>query len=218
LRPARSAPRVEGVSVHDVTELRELVGEPEQIVLDKVLTHLEEHSKRFISLSPFIVVGTMSADGRADVSPKGDPPGFVKVVDDSTLVIPDRKGNRRVDSMQNVLENPAIGLIFFVPGIEETLRVNGRASVVDDPALLAGTEVKGHVPTLGVKVEIDEVFFHCAKALKRSKLWDPESRIDRREFPSLGRVVTEQVDLKLSAPELEELDREIEQDYRTSLY
>lgn len=199
-------------------ELRELVGAPEPIAIAKVLPHLEVHSRRFVSLSPFICVATMSADGRCDVSPKGDPPGFVRALDDHTLLIPDRKGNRRVDSMENLIENPSVGLIFFVPGIDETLRVNGKAFVIDDPQLLAASEVRGHVPTLGLRVDVEEVFFHCGKALKRSHLWDPNTHADPYHFPSVGRIIAEQARLKLTRPEVQQVERATEEDYRTGLY
>lgn len=197
--------------------LREVMGRPDRLAIDKVLQRLDRHCRRFIELSPFLCLGTSDADGRADVSPRGDPPGFVKVLDDRTLLIPERPGNRRVDSMSNLLANPSVGLIFFVPGIDETLRLNGRASLVDAPEPLAELAVNGKVPKLAIRVDVDEVFFHCAKALRRSRLWDPETRVDAGAFPSLGRIVRDQID-DVSGRTVEELDAEIEESYRTTLY
>jgi len=183
---------------------------------DKVMPALDDHARRFIALSPFLCLASSAADGRADVSPRGDPPGFVAVLDERTLLIPERKGNRRADTMLNIVENPAVGLIFFVPGIDETLRINGRATIVDDPALLAPLAVDGKAPALGVRVAVDEVFLHCAKALIRSRLWDPERRIERADFPTLGRIIVDQL-----APDdmtVEAAERIVADNYKTELY
>jgi uncharacterized protein len=175
-------------------ELREILGEPVKFVLDKVLSELEEHSRHFISLSPFLCLGTSSAAGDQDVSPRGDPPGFVKVIDNRTILIPERPGNRRADSMLNLIENPKVAVIFMLPGVEINLRMNGTARVVQDPELLSGMEVRGKAPKLGILVEIKEVYFHCAKAIIRSRLWDPETQIDRKDFPSHAQITRDQQD------------------------
>ncbi|HYB73647.1 MAG TPA: pyridoxamine 5'-phosphate oxidase family protein [Candidatus Sulfotelmatobacter sp.] len=201
--------------VTDATTLRELVGPRKPVAVKKQMARLDGHCRRFIGLSPFLCIGTMGPDGRADVSPRGDPPGFVKVLDDRTIVIPDRPGNRRVDSMTNLLTNAAVGIIFFVPGVDETLRVNGRASLLRDPEVLAGMAVEGREPGLGIQVEIDEVFFHCGKALKRARLWDPARHIERTRFPSMGRLLHEQTESDLSP---EAMERSIEDGYRNELY
>ena len=195
--------------------LREIIGPKMPLAIEKEMPRLDEHCRRFIALSPFLCMGTMGPDGKADVSPRGDPPGFVKVLDDRTLLIPDRPGNRRVDSMTNLLANPAVGLIFFVPGMEETLRVNGRASIVRDPALLADMAVDGKVPKLAIKIAIDEVFFHCGKALKRSRLWDPSTWIERKTFASMGQLIHDQRKTDLS---VEALERFVENNYKNELY
>jgi len=134
---------------------------------------------------------TANAVGKADVSPRGDPPGFAQILDDETLLIPDRPGNNHLDSIENIIANPNVGLIFFVPGSEETLRVNGRARVVDDPSLLVATELHGKAPKAGIEVSIGEVFLHCPKALKRSRLWVPSQHADRASLPYLGRLILE---------------------------
>ncbi|HEV8144307.1 MAG TPA: pyridoxamine 5'-phosphate oxidase family protein, partial [Methylomirabilota bacterium] len=161
-------------TVTDLAELRALVGEPSELARKKQLDHLDAHCRAFIAHAPFLLLGTADATGRCDVSPKGDAPGFVQVLDDHHLVIPDRPGNKRIDGMRNILENPHVGVIFLVPNKEETLRVNGRAAITRDPELLARMEVGGKRPLLAIGVEVEEVFMHCAKAFKRGSLWQPE--------------------------------------------
>jgi PPOX class probable FMN-dependent enzyme len=201
--------------VTDTASLREVMGEPMPIAATKEMPALDKHCRHFISLSPFLCLSSMSADGKADVSPRGDPPGFVKVLDDRTVLIPDRKGNRRLDSMQNILEQPSVAVIFFVPGIEETLRLNGRASITRDVGLLADMAVQGQAPTVGIRIEIETVFFHCAKALKRSGLWDPETRINRNDFPRYGQIIKDQRNPGGTADEIEDY---IQSKYRTEMY
>ena len=178
--------------IADLESLRAHFGTMTTIAAHKVMSRLDRHSLAFIALSPFLVLATTDGDGGVDASPRGDAPGFVAVRDDTTLVIPDRPGNRRVDSFSNVVRYPGIGLIFFVPGFNETLRVNGHGRVVTDAALLAPLEAQGKVPATGLLVSITEVFFHCGKALIRSKLWDPSRHVARDSFPSLGRIVADQ--------------------------
>jgi len=204
-----------GSALADQTSLREIIGPKMPLAIEKEMPRLDAHCRHFITLSPFLCLGTMGADGKADVSPRGDPPGFVKVLDDRTILIPDRPGNRRVDSMSNILSNPSVGLLFLVPGMEETLRLNGRASLTTDPALLSDMAVDGKVPKLAIKVEIGEVFFHCGKALKRSRLWDPATRIDRKTFPSMGQLIHDQRKTGLS---VEALEKFVEDNYRSELY
>ena len=199
----------------DQSTLRSAVGEPHPIAATKDMPRFDRHCRHFLSLSPFLCLSTMSLEGKADVSPRGDPPGFVKVLDDRTILIPDRPGNRRVDSMENIVENPSVGIIFFVPGIEETLRVNGRATIVDDEGLLSGMTVRGHTPKLGIKVEVEDVFFHCAKALKRAHLWDASSQIDRKDFPTLGQIIHDQ---RMPETPPAEVEKAVEKDYEDDLY
>jgi len=177
--------------ITDLTALRTHAGAVSALAEAKVLPHLERHSRRFIELSPFLVLATGDGEG-LDASPRGDPPGFVRVLDDTMLLLPDRPGNRRMDSYANILTDPRVALIFLVPGIDETLRVNSTARITIDAALLADCAVDGRVPARGLLITVREVYFHCGKALIRSRLWDPASRIDRKTFPTLGRVIAEQ--------------------------
>ena len=194
-------------------ELREFFGPPVPRTVQRQLSKLDDHCRHFISLSPFLVLASWSPEG-ADASPKGDPPGFVKVIDDHTLFLPDRIGNNRVDSMQNILECPDVALIFFVPGVTETLRVNGRASLTRDPALLETAAVNGRALRSGLLIKVKEAFFHCGKSLIRSNLWDPSIKSDRASFPTLGRSVADQVPGK----NVEEEDALNDHVYKNMLY
>ena len=196
------------------SELREEFGPISPLAEKKVLTFLDKFCRDFIAMSPFLVLASSDGDGRADASPRGDAPGFVAVVDDRTLVIPDRLGNKRVDSFGNILKAPGVGLIFMVPGINETLRVNGQASITRDAALLAPLEAQGKVPTVGLMVHVEETFFHCGKALMRSKLWDASTQVDRKTFPTLGRIIAEQTE----AIAVEVAEKTMEEAYRSRLY
>ena len=200
--------------VQDIAEIRERYGEPQERTIKKQLPRLEKHSRAFIALSPFLVIASTGPSGLCDASPKGDAPGFVQVLDDETLLIPDRLGNNRVDTIGNLLERPGVGLIFFVPGLNETLRVNGRARITTDPALLEPLAVNGKVPRSGILVAAEEVYFHCGKALIRSDLWNPEKQLSRSEFPSLGRVLADQI----GGMSVEEAERATAESYRTRLY
>jgi PPOX class probable FMN-dependent enzyme len=175
-------------SIREEPELRALLGEPAAIVRAKVADRLNDLTRRFVDLSPFVLLATSAPDGTCDVSPRGDPPGFVRVLDERTLLLPDRPGNKLADSLRNVLRNPHVGLLFLVPGVGDTLRVNGRATLVTDEDLLAPCAVEGKVPKLGLRIEVDEVFTHCSKAFLRARLWDPETFVDRSELPSSGEV------------------------------
>ncbi|MER7176398.1 pyridoxamine 5'-phosphate oxidase family protein [Streptomyces mesophilus] len=168
-------------------ELRDLLGEPDRRAADKVRRVLHDFDKQWLARSPFCVIATADGSGWCDASPKGDPPGFTKVLDDTTLAIPERPGNRRADGYLNVLANPRVGLLFLVPGRADTLRVNGRARLVKDAPFFDAMQVKGHRPRLAMVVEIEEVFFHCAKSLLRSELWKPGTW-DPTAVPSPGRI------------------------------
>ena len=178
-------------------QLRERYDTPKDMILKLKLARLDEHARRFISLSPFLVLAT-----RGDASPKGDAPGFVRVVDDTTLLIPDRAGNNKLDTLRNILDDPAVGMIFLIPGFNETLRVNGNARVTMDPDLLAPLAVDGKAPKSGIVVDVEEVYLHCGKALIRAKLWDPAARTDRAAMPTMGRMVADQI-AGLDADEVE---------------
>ena len=172
----------------DGVALTELLGEPADVVRAKLADRLTSTTRRFVERSPFVLLATAAADGRCDVSPRGDPAGFVRILDERTLLLPDRPGNRLADSLRNILANPHAGLLFLIPGLGETLRVNGRASVVTDMDILEPCAIDGKVPTLGILIEIEQVFTHCPKAFIRSQLWDPERFADRSELPSAGEV------------------------------
>jgi PPOX class probable FMN-dependent enzyme len=178
-------------TVTSTAELRTIVGAPSERSILKQLSALDIHCRTFIARSPFLVMSTASASGICDASPKGDLPGFVHVLDDQTLLVPDRVGNRRADSLSNILENPHVGLLFFIPGMDETLRVNGSAHVIQDEAMLEPTTVDGRRPQLGILVNVEEAYLHCAKAFMRSGLWDPARFMQRSEMPSLARMIQE---------------------------
>lgn len=169
--------------------LRATLGEPSEVVQAKVSHRLNELTRQFVERSPFLCLATSAADGTCDVSPRGDPAGFVKVLDERTLLLPDRPGNRLADSFRNVLENPHVALLFVIPGISDTFRVNGRAAIVEDPELLAPCAVEGKVPKLGLRIEVDEAYTHCPKAFLRAQLWDPDRYADRSELPSSGELM-----------------------------
>jgi uncharacterized protein len=163
------------VPVSSEAELRDLLGYPSGRAVTKERARLHQRDREWLAASPFCLLATADADGNCDVSPKGDPPGFTYVVDDTTIAIPDRPGNRRADGFRNVLANPHVGTIFVVPGRSETLRINGRARLLRDAPFFGEMTVKGHRPRLALVIEIDTIFFHCAKAFMRSELWQPET-------------------------------------------
>ncbi|MEP9378063.1 pyridoxamine 5'-phosphate oxidase family protein [Aquabacter sp. CN5-332] len=179
--------------VQTLEELRTLYAEPKGRSVDKVLHLFERHCRHFISLSPFALLATSSADGAMDVSPRGDHPGFVSVEDDRTLLLPDRPGNNRLDSLENILANPGVGLLFLIPGVDETLRVNGTAEIHADADLLARFAIGGKKPATVLRITLTEAYLHCAKALMRSRLWDPEARIERTALPSMGEMLKDQI-------------------------
>ena len=201
-------------TIEDPQHLREIYGEPNERAVKKQLSRFDRYSRDFIARSPFLVVASSDPSGSCDASPKGDAPGFVQVVDDRTLLIPDRLGNNRVDTLANLVARPGVGLIFFVPGVNETLRVNGRARVTTDPALLEPLAVNGKVPRSVILVSADEIYFHCGKALIRSDLWNPQKQIRRDEFPSLGRILADQI----GGISVEESERYTAEGYKNRLY
>ena len=169
--------------------LREVIGTPTELVLTKIADRLNPLTRQFVERSPFVCVATKLPGGGVDVSPRGDPPGFVRILDERTLLLPDRPGNRIADTLTNLLEDPRIALLFLIPGIGDTFRVNGRARIVDDAELLAPSAVDGKVPRLGLLVSIEEAYTQCSKALIRSDLWNPEHHVDRSELPSSGEIL-----------------------------
>ncbi len=176
--------------ITNVTALEALYGAPSGAAVEKEIGHLHPHYQALIAASPFFVLATSGPDG-VDASPRGDAPGFVAVLDEKTLLIPDRKGNNRIDSMRNLIADPHVALLFLIPGIGETLRVNGRAAITTAPSLLQRFSVEGKLPRSVIVVSVDTVFFQCSRAIFRSRLWDPARHIARESLPSLGRMVAD---------------------------
>jgi len=195
-------------------ELRELLGTPAPRVMTKERTRLHERDVEWLAASPFCLVATSGADGTCDVSPKGDPPGFALVLDDTTIAIPERPGNKRADGYRNILANPHVGLIFVIPGRKETLRINGRARLIRDAPFFDDMIVKGHRPQLVLLVEIEQIFFHCMKSLMRARLWEPESWHPEAVPPHA--VIARSVQPREET--LEELERYYGPQYETHLY
>jgi PPOX class probable FMN-dependent enzyme len=185
-------------------QLREVLGEPTELVRKKIADRLNPLTRQFVERSPFAVVATGRPDGGLDVSPRGDPAGFVRILDDRTLLLPDRPGNKLADTLTNLLADDRIAILFLVPGVNDTFRVNGRARIVDDPDLLAASAVEGKVPQLGILVEVEEAYTQCPKALLRSELWNPERHVDRSELPSSGEILRSVADPELDVEEYEE--------------
>ena len=205
--------------VRDEAELRSLFPPTNPIAVDKCQDRLDRHAVDFVARAPFLCIGTQSPDGSADVSPRGDPRGFVKVLDDRTLLIPDRPGNNRLDTQTNILANPAVGLLFMIPGFDDTMRVNGKASITRDPDLLALLAVRDRTPRVAIVVAVEEVFLHCAKAFRRSKLWDPDERQDRSEMPSLVNIILDQTSGAPEDPEeMKKIDADLEVEYEKTMY
>jgi uncharacterized protein len=191
--------------IGDEDELREIIGAPNDVVLSKLSDRLNDLTRQFVERSPFVCVATKLPDGGVDVSPRGDPAGFVRILDERTLLIPDRPGNRIADTLTNLLADPSIGLLFLIPGVGDTFRVNGRAVITDDPELLAPSTLEGSPPKLGLLVTIEEAYTQCSKALIRSDLWNPERHLDRSELPSSGEILRSLNDPSFDA---EQYDRE----------
>lgn len=196
-------------------QLRTLYRQPGELPLRKEMRRLEAHSRNFLAKSPFVLIGSQDRSGNADVTPKGDKPGFVAVLDDFTIAIPDRPGNNRLDTWENVIENPAVGLIFLIPGMDETLRINGEARLTDDHALRERLAAEGKLPVSVLVVKIRAVYMHCAKAFMRSHLWMPESWPARSEMPTLGEIMRDQLALPQSGGEL---DANLAEAYRKTLW
>jgi len=203
------------VAIDSVAKLRAVYRPPRARSGLKVLDHLDVHCRNFLALSPLCVISSSRADGRADASPRGDLPGsLAHVLDDRTLLIPDRPGNRQLDTLTNLVERPYAGLVFFVPGWNETLRINGRVEIVDEREFLAPLAIRGKMPILAVKVTVEEAYLHCAKALIRARLWEPEARVERSRFPSYGQVLADQI----AGADAAEIDADSTASARTNLF
>ena len=200
-------------------ELRAIFGQPSERAILKCQSSLDEHARAFIKASPFVLLATANAAGQCDVSPKGDAPGFVHVLDDTHLVVPDRPGNNRIDGMSNIIDNPHIGMIFLVPGRQDTLRVNGRAAIVRDRELLSQLAAKGKEPKMAIGVEVEEAYLHCPKAFIRSSLWDPATWADPKRLPSFAQMLWDQIPgAHGGAASVDDYDRELQQRVRDTLY
>lgn len=191
--------------IDTLAALERLYPPPAERALRKQLAALDVHCTRFISLSPFAVLATASADGCLDASPRGGAPGFIRVVDEHTLRIPDAPGNRRLDSLRNILATGRAGLLFMIPGVDETLRVNGRAVLNDDAAVCAGFHDGKRTPPLVIEIQVEEAYLHCAKAFMRSRLWDAQARPDRSCLPSAGQMLIDHTGIVTPAETREEM-------------
>ena len=208
-----------GFAITNEQALRSLFAAQTALAIHKCQDALDRHAQAFIRRSPFLVIGTQNLEGRADVSPRGDPVGFVRILDQYHLAIPDRPGNNRLDSLVNIIANPSVGLLFIIPGFDDTLRVNGQASLVTDPELLESMRVNDRLPKLAIVVRVTEVFLHCAKAFRRSQLWNPDRFQDRKQMPSLSNIILDQT---TGAPgdevEMRKIDDDLEEEYKRTLY
>jgi len=196
-------------------ELRAILGHPNEIVTRKTINHIDENCRSFIENSPFINIASADLNGNLDVSPKGDPPGFVKILTEKLLAIPDRPGNKKADTFSNIIQNPNVGLIFLIPGIKETLRVNGKAKIVTDQRVLELLICDGKLPSFAIIVEVKEAFMHCAKCMIRSKLWMNNGETSKRTVPTLAKSMVDHAKLDIS---LEAMDDLIKDDEKNNLY
>jgi PPOX class probable FMN-dependent enzyme len=203
------------MSIDNEDGLRELYPTQSKVVELKCLPAIDQHIAKFIALSPFLVIGSSDPEKGTDVSPRGDASGFVQVVDANTVMIPDRPGNNRLDTLSNTIANPEVGPVFVIPGVEVTARVNGRAKIMADEAKSADFAVSGNRPRAAIVVDVREAYLHCAKALKRSKLWEDDYRIERGELPTLGKMVSDQVNGKIS---VEDAEPGVETSYRDRMW
>lgn len=196
--------------------LQDIVGSPELPALKKQIDFLDEHCRHFIALAPLLFISSSNTAGLCDVSPKGDVPGFVRVLSEKLLAIPERPGNRRTDTMRNILANPHLGLIFLIPGVRETLRINGTAGIYRDPELLEAMAYQGKTPLVAIGVEVQEVFLHCGRALVRSHVWEPDTWLTATERPSAAQIFADHMQL----PEVTcaVVERRLEVGYTTALY
>ena len=203
-------------SLDDFTQIRSEIGHPSKLAAEKVISSLDQHCRSFIEKSPFLIMATANADGSCDASPRGDAPGFVHILDEHHLLIPERPGNRRMDSIHNILSNPQIGLLFLIPGLEETMRINGKAVITRDQKLLELLAVQGRVPLLGIGVEVKECFVHCAKSCKRSGLWDYETWLSKDGLPSIPQMLADHA--KRTSLSVNEIQEQLQESYTKRLY
>ncbi|QOR68276.1 pyridoxamine 5'-phosphate oxidase family protein [Cytobacillus suaedae] len=197
-------------------ELSGFFGEPSDLVKSKVIDYLDHHCLDFISRSPFLVISTSDNYGKCDVSPRGDHPGFIKIIDEKRFLIPERPGNKRMDSLYNIISNPHAGLLFVIPGLQETLRINGKASLIQDEDLLEEMAVNGRKPLIAIAIEVEECFIHCAKAFKRSGLWQPSTWPPAESLPSAAKILSAHA--KTTNLTVEEVEERLKESYSQRLY
>ena len=204
----------------DEDQLRTFVGTPAELASTKAIDHLDKYCIAFIERSPFVILGTANKDGKGDVSPRGDQAGFVNVIDSNTLFIPERPGNKRIDTLCNIIQNPNIGMLFLIPGFDDCLRANGKATVIKDKKLLETSIVNQKLPKMGILISVELAMLHCAKAIRRSNLWDDQIKHDRSELPSIGQIILEQTsgDREVKSEVIKKIDARIETDYKERLY
>lgn len=195
--------------------LRDIYGQANKAVREKTFPHLDKHSRHYLALCPFFTIGTSHEGGLADVSPRGGEPGFVHALDDTHIAFADRPGNNRLDTLVNLVHNPAVGMLFFLPGIDDMMRINGLASITVDPALMERFVHDGKAPRSVVVIETLEVYFHCSKALRRSDLWNADKHIPRKDFPTLGKIAKDQFRLPIPA---KVIDMALGHDAKKNLY
>lgn len=200
------------MAIDSLETLRGLYAAPTERAVKKEIRTLDKHCRRFLELSPFVVLATADKAGNADASPRGGAPGFVKVLDDKTLLIPDAPGNNRLDTLENIVATGRIGLLFMVPGVDETLRVNGRASLSDDPAEIALCKNEKRQPKLVIRVAVESAYLHCAKAFMRSQLWKAASQVERAALPTIGQMIADQTGIQVPPETREEMEKRYARD------
>lgn len=203
-------------SKEEFEEFRKEIGSPSERAVNKVISKIDDHCRKFISKSPFITLSTSNSQGQCDVSPRGDRPGFVTILDDHHLFIPERPGNKRMDSLHNIVSNPHVGLLFFIPTLGETLRINGKAYITRDPELLEKSVVNGKVPLFGIGVKVEECYVHCAKAFIRSGLWNPETWNGKETLPSMPEMIVSHA--KTPNITAKEVKKDLQVSYTERLY
>ncbi|MEP1768351.1 MAG: MSMEG_1061 family FMN-dependent PPOX-type flavoprotein [Sulfitobacter sp.] len=211
-----SNPIREEYLIKDIPEFRERYGDTTATIYDKSSPSLSAPMQKFIRLSPFCVVSSQDAEGKSDITPRGDPAGFVEIVTPELLLLPDRPGNQRFDTFRNILTQPAVSVLFMIPGVFDTLRVNGRALATRDPELLSRCAIKGRVPPVGLLIEVEEAYGHCSKAIRRSGIWAADTQIDRKQAPSLADMMSAHQNYDKEV--LEDMGNRIDRDIKTNMY
>jgi uncharacterized protein len=207
-----------GEPVRSMERLREILPPPFQVTIDKVQHRFDHHCRTYISLCPFVMLATSSLKGECDSSPRGGPPGFIRILDDRHLLIPEVIGNRAAETIENIIENPRVGLMLVIPGLEETLRLNGRAWIVQDKDILASAVVKERTPQLGIGIEAEEIYVHCAKAFKRSSLWNPAGWPDRSPLASMAQILRDHTSGRIGDGSTEAMQCLLDESYTKRLW